>query len=161
MLNGCFFKIGFESGVFVEARLCEETLVSSFYKNPSVYESFGCEVCIVLDVALAAGGCEAVVEGFYSLVKAHKKPGGQGNEMLVKRTVVDWTLPDPLTCPKTMEEIGKLFTEGSKKLGLPKHQMPIFSDVRRRAARRYNVSQVVDRLRIEPPKCPHVVKADL
>lgn len=141
--------------------MCEETLVSSFYKNPSVYESLGCEACIVLDVALAAGGCEAVVEGFYSLVKAHKKSGGQGNEVLVERAIVDWALPDPLTCPKTMEEIGKLYTERSKKLGLPKHQVPIFSDVRRRAARHHTVSQVVDRLRMEPPKCPHVVKADL
>ena len=118
-------------------------------------------MCIMLDVALAAGGCEAAVEGFYSLVNAHKKAGRQGNEMLVKRAVVDWSLLDlTLTCPKTMEEIGQLYTKESKKLGLAKHQMPLFSDERRRAARRYNVSQVVDRLRMEPPKCPHIVKAD-
>ena len=118
-----------------------------------------CVLCWTLRWLL--GACEAVVKGFYSLVKAHKKRGGQGNEMLVKRAVIDWTLPDPLTCPKTMEEIGKLYTEGNKKLGLLKHQIPIFSDVRRRAARRHNVSQAVDRLRIEASKCPHIVKADL
>ncbi len=83
-----WFEIGFESGVFVEARLCEDNLVASFYKNSCIYESLGPEVCIVLDVALAAGEFEAVVEGFYSLVKAHKKDGKQGNEILVKRAVV-------------------------------------------------------------------------
>ena len=33
-------------------------------------------MCIALDVALAVGGCEAVVDGFYSLMKAHKRAGG-------------------------------------------------------------------------------------
>ena len=125
-----WFEISFDSGVVVEARLIEENLVAAFYVNSCIYEALGPEICIVLDVALAAGGCEAVVEGFYSLVKAHKKAGGQGNEMLVKRAVVDWSLPDPLSCPKTMEEIGQLYTEGNKKLGLSKHRLPIFSDER-------------------------------
>ena len=79
-------------------------------------------MCIALDVALAAGGCEAVVEGFYSLMKAHKRAGGQGNKILVKRAVVDWSIPDPLSCPNTMQEIGELYTEGNKELGIKKHK---------------------------------------
>ena len=156
-----WFSIGFDSGVVVQARLCEESLVAAFYTNTSIYESAGPEMCIALDVALAAGGCEAVVEGFYSLMKAHKRAGGQGNEILVKRAVVDWSIPDPLSCPNTMQEIGELYTEGNKELGIKKHRLPLFSDERRRAERRHDVSKVVDRMRMEQPKCPHIVKKDL
>ena len=38
---------------------------------------------ISLDIALAVSGCEAIVERFYSLMNAHKKGGGQSNEVLV------------------------------------------------------------------------------
>jgi hypothetical protein len=108
----------------------------------------------MLDVALAAGGCEAAVEGFYSLVNAHKKAGRQGNEMLVKRAVVDWSLLDfTLTCPKTMEEIGQLYTKESKKLGLAKHRMPLFSDERSSKAiqRQSSGRQVEDGTAKMPP----------
>ncbi|CAB4043535.1 Hypothetical predicted protein, partial [Paramuricea clavata] len=62
-----------------------------------------------------------------------------------------------------MEEIGQLYTKGSKKLGLAKHQMPLFSDERDQEQQgdTTDISQVVNRLRMEPPKCPHIVKVDL
>ena len=71
------FLLEFSSGVQVKAKLHEENLIASFYNNKSIYESLGKEMCIALDVALASSGCEAIVEGFYSLVAAHKKSGGQ------------------------------------------------------------------------------------
>ena len=49
-------------------------------------------MCIVLDVALGTSGCEAVIEGFYSLVKLHKKNGEQLNETLMERSIVDWVM---------------------------------------------------------------------
>jgi hypothetical protein len=110
---------------------------------------------------LAAGGCEAVVEGFYSVIGAHKKDGGQSNDVLVKRAIVDWSLPNPLSCPKTMQEIGRLYTEGDKELGIAKHRLPIFTDSKERGAMKYDISKVVDRLSTELPKCPHVMKADI
>ena len=109
-----WFSIGFDSGVVVQARLCEESLVAAFYTNTSIYESAGPEMCIALDVALAAGGCEAVVEGFYSLMKAHKRAGGQGNEILVKRVVVDWSIPDPLSCPNTCKKSASFIQKVTK-----------------------------------------------
>ena len=39
-----------------------------------------------------------------------------------------------------MQEIGELYTEGNKELGIKKHRLPLFSDERRRAERRYDVS---------------------
>ena len=52
-------------------RLDEEFIVSTFYTNQDVVDSLGQEMWIAIDVALAGSGCEAVVEGFYSVVGAH------------------------------------------------------------------------------------------
>lgn len=155
-----WFEITFDSGNAVHAQLCEEKLVEACYTNASIHESAGPEAGISLDVALGGGGCEAVVEGFYSLVKLHKKAGGQGDDAIVLKAIVDWSLPRPVSCPKTMEQIGHLYLEGDKKLGLPKHRLPIFFDEKGRADKKYNVSKVVDKLANEQPKCPHIVKAD-
>jgi len=64
-------------------------LFSLFYVHEELYHDVGQEFCISLDVALGGSGCEAVVEGFYSLVKAHTKAGGQSNAVLMERAVVD------------------------------------------------------------------------
>ena len=155
-----WFELEFASDVKVKAKLDEEKLIASFYINQAICESLGKEMCIALDVALAAGGCEAIVEGFYSVVKAHKKPGGQSNNVLVQRAIVDWAIPDPLSCPNTMREIARLYTDGNKKLGLAKHRLPVFFDERGRASRRHLVSKVVDRLNSATPRCPHIIQAD-
>ena len=64
---------------FLKAMQHEENFFASFYNNQIVFESLGKELCISLDVALPGSGCEAVVEGFYSVVATHKKNGGRGN----------------------------------------------------------------------------------
>ena len=75
-----------------------------------------------MDVALGSSGCEAIVEGFYILVNVHKKSGGQSNDILVQRAVVDWTLPHPISRPKTMKQIERIYTDGDLKTGLKKHR---------------------------------------
>ena len=90
---------------------------------------------------------------------ACKKSGGQSN-ILIQRAIVDWSIPDPIICPKTMTEIGNLYTDGSKKLGIAMHRLPRLFDERGRALRRHHVSKVVDRLRTEKPRCPHIIQAD-
>ena len=152
-----WFWLEFFSGTEVKGRICEVSLVESFYNNDVISESLGQEMCIALDVALASGSCEAVVEGFYSVVKAHKQYGGQSNDVLMHRAVVDWCIPQPITCKETMLEIGKLYSEGSKVLGISKHRSAFFSNVRERAAMKYKVSKVVDRIAAEEPRCPHIV----
>ena len=155
-----WFELCFASGVVVKARLCEENIIAAFYDNVDVYTALGRELCIALDVALAAGGCEAVVEGFYSMIGNHKKDGGLSN-VLMQRAIVDWSLPNPLSCPKTLDEIGRLYTEGDKKLGTHSHRLPLFMDKRGQSSMKYNVSKVVDRLALESPKCPHIIKPAL
>uniref|UniRef100_A0A7M6DPB1 Uncharacterized protein n=2 Tax=Clytia hemisphaerica TaxID=252671 RepID=A0A7M6DPB1_9CNID len=71
------FTLTFENGISEEAIVAESKFAELLYTNEAVYTSFGKEVRIALDVALRSGGCEAIVEGFYSLVKRN-----------IKRTVV-------------------------------------------------------------------------
>lgn len=52
-----WFELQFTSGIKVKARLHEENVIASFYDNPCIFKSLGKEMCIALDVALAAGGC--------------------------------------------------------------------------------------------------------
>ena len=99
-----WFEMKFSSGVILKARVHEENVVSLFYNNRCIYSSLGKEMCIALDIALAASGCEAI-EGFYSVTAAHKMNGGQGNNVLVQRAIVDWCIPNPISCPNTMAEI--------------------------------------------------------
>lgn len=153
-----WYGLRFASGIFVEAKLHEENLFASFYNNEDIFQSLGKELCISLDVALGSSGCEAIVEGFYSVVASHKKSGGQGNTILAQRAVVDWSIPDPISCPETIAKIASLYTDGDKKRGIRKHRSAEFFDERDQA--RYDVSKVVDRLTTEKPRCPHVIQAD-
>ena len=44
----------------------------------------------------SVSGCEAIAEVFYSLVTTHKKSGGQSNDILIQREIVNWSIPDPI-----------------------------------------------------------------
>ena len=125
------------------------------YIDPEVYVHLGKEVCIALDIVLAAGGCEAIVEGFYSVVGAHKKNDGQGNATLIQRSIVDWYILSPISCPRTMREISHLYLNGDESFGLKKHRNPNFFDPRQRT--NYVVGNVVVRLANEKRRCPHVI----
>ena len=83
-----------------------------------------------MDVALGSSGCEAIVEGFYILVNVHKKSGGQSNDILVQRALVDWTLPHSISCPKTMKHIARIYIDVDPKTGLIKHRLSTFFDKR-------------------------------
>ena len=72
-------------------------------------------MCVVLDVALGEADCEAVVEGFYSLVKHHMKNGGQSGASLIQCAVVDWCMPYPIQCPNTIKNITKLYIKRDPK----------------------------------------------
>ena len=152
-----WFSLHFSSGTTLTARLDEEFIVSTFYTNQDVVDSLGQEMCISIDVALAGSGCEAVVEGLYSVVGAHKTSGGQSNKSLTERAIVDWCLPHPIRCPGTMKTIPNIYSEGNQKHRLPKHRIQIFTDVRGRASTKFTVSKIVDRMASDTPRCPHVL----
>ena len=63
----------------------EEELIAQMLTNPMVYNMLGIEMCISYDVCMAKGGTEAVVESFYSSIKAQSM-ARQDNETLALRT---------------------------------------------------------------------------
>lgn len=92
------------------------------------YNKIGKAFCIALDVALNMGGSEAIVEGFYSVMKTQQN-GNQSNEILSQRTVVDWIFPPTTNCPENdIREVAKLYLDGNKEFGLTKHLLPMFFD---------------------------------
>ena len=47
------------------------------------------ESSILVGIALAKSGPEAIAESFYASIQCQKQPGGQTNESLVRRTNVN------------------------------------------------------------------------
>ena len=92
------YMITLADGATHEVIVSEESFYTLFYTVEEIFLDVGKEFCVALDVALGSSGCEAIVKGFYSLVKAHKKAGGQSNDVLVGRSIVDWLLPEPIAC---------------------------------------------------------------
>lgn len=85
--------------------LNEEALIKYLYCDPSLYNKVGKHFCIMLDIAVAKGSSEAIVESAYSVMKKQAKDGGQDNETLVNRTIVSWHCPaSPLGIPDLVEE---------------------------------------------------------
>ena len=52
---------------------CFISLMHNIFFCLHFYKTAGRELCIAIDVALAKGGCEAVVESYYSVMKCHKQ----------------------------------------------------------------------------------------
>ena len=69
----------------VLAELDEEPVYHSIYSDERLFHAIGIEGCVTIDIALAKGGTEAVVESFYSVMKLQQCTGGQSNEMLSLR----------------------------------------------------------------------------
>lgn len=70
--NGLFglntlYNVSFKDGL--EGYLAEEKVYSYFYIYKSLYRAAGNELCIAPDFAHSVSGCEALVKGFYSVVK--------------------------------------------------------------------------------------------
>jgi len=149
------FVLSYDNGCTEQALVSESSVIETIYTDESVFSTFGQEACIVLDVALGSGGCEAIVEGFYSVVGLHKKNGKQQNSTLAKRAVVDWCLPHPIACPEAIKEITMIYLDGDKEAGLKKHRPSNFVDPRQRS--NYDVGKVIDRIASQTGRCPHVL----
>ena len=100
---------------------------------------------------------EVVVEGFYSVVGAHKKSGGQSNKSLTERAIGDWCLPHPVRCPAMMKTIANIYPQGNPKHHLPKHRIQAFTDIRRRASTKFSLSKIIDQIASDTPRCPLVL----
>ena len=73
--------------------ICEESRMKEMYENAELYKELGVDMCICIEVSLAKGGTESVVESFYSSMKAQTMYSGQKNDTLALRTKLEWLLP--------------------------------------------------------------------
>lgn len=64
------------------ASLDEDAVLKSVFTDETLYNAIGLEACACLDIALAKGGTEAIVESYYSVMKSQTMSGGQHNDTL-------------------------------------------------------------------------------
>jgi hypothetical protein len=76
------------SGRPFKAKLNEAQVYHSIYTDERLFNEIGCEGCITIDIALAKGGTEAIVESYHSVMKSQKMCGGQCNATLALRYVL-------------------------------------------------------------------------
>ena len=81
------------NGKQVKAFLDEPVLIETLYNVKEIYSRIGREFMIALDVALATGGSEAIVESFYSVMDVQKQRCHQSNPIMELRAKINWLLP--------------------------------------------------------------------
>ena len=121
-----------------------------------IYEAVGKEMCTAIDIALAKGGTEAVVESYYSVMKKQSTGSHMSNDTLDLRTMVDWCYPDQGVCPATLTQVAMLHATGSSKFGVEKQRAPIHTDSRNRSVYSGR-SKVLQRMKKEKAKLPFLL----
>lgn len=131
---------------------------TSFYRQ--FYEQLGVEMCTALDVALAKGGNEAVVESYYSVMKTNSLGHHMSNETLSLRTIVDWCLPEQQICPATVAQAAMMHVEGDQKFDIqPHNRQPFHTDKRGRGIYAQE-SKVLTRKKNEIAKLPFLLNEE-
>ena len=73
----------------------EKSAFASMYVNETLFEKLSRDMSIVIGVAIALCGSEAIVASYYSVVKTKSMYGEQSNDTLVQRANIDWCFPMP------------------------------------------------------------------
>lgn len=64
----------------------------------------------------------------FRVLETQEMEGGQRHEVLASRTKFDWMLPDLLSCDSILKGAARIYLDGDKKRGLPRHQVPVWSN---------------------------------
>ena len=120
----------------------EQSLYSSFYENETIYSKAGIHSCIIIDVALAKGGPEAIAESFYAAMRYQQQSGGQENDTLVTRSKLNWCLPSLKLCDSIIKKAIKIYQNGDGDQ-IKRHRRNTFSSVKHK---NYKFSKVLDRV---------------
>jgi hypothetical protein len=147
------FEMVFSNGKRNKVRLHEQNLYGSFYSNKEIYSIAKPPTCIILDVVLAKGRPESIVESYYSAMRFQQQTGGQSNDILARRTKLSWCLPSLKLCDNIIAESVKLYHKGDDQF--KRHRSNIFASDR---AQDYDVSKVVDRVDSDMGRCPFLAK---
>eukprot|EP00112_Aurelia_sp_Birch-Aquarium-sp1_P000368 Seg10323.1 transcript_id=Seg10323.1/GoldUCD/mRNA.D3Y31 product="hypothetical protein" protein_id=Seg10323.1/GoldUCD/D3Y31 len=128
-----------ESNDMLNVIIHEEAIIKTLYSNLKISQSVGRQFMVTLDVALAKGGPEAIVESYYSCMDAQKMKGGQSTDSISTRAKISWCLPNAMQNERAVTEVSKEF--------LKRHKKPIIG-----GKKRAKYSQTLDRMMIEKPK---------
>ena len=115
------------------------------YNNQKIYyDALGLDMSIMVDVALAKGGTEAIVESFYSTMKAQLMHGGQDSKILALRSKLEWSLPSILQAKRLVSQTAEVYISGKKERDLKSHNWPIIGS--KHGPKKHTISKVIDRL---------------
>ena len=89
-------------------------------------------------------------------MKTHLKQGGQLNETLVNRSIVDWCYPLPIQCESTLKTLAQIYVDGHPEYDVQKHRAPLFLDDRKRHRNYDKGSKVLSRLGEKEIKNPFI-----
>ena len=65
----------------------------------------------------------------------------------MQRTNVDWCFPMLIQCEETIKDVATLYIDSDKSVRLRRHQVPVFTDEKLRALKKYSQGgKVLDRL---------------
>ena len=109
---------------------------------PKIYDTIGLDMCIMLDVALAKGGTEAVVERVYSTMNGQSMHGGQDTKTLAVRSKLECSLPSIIQAERLVSKTAQVYIHG-KERNLKSHSWPTIGagSVRKK----HTYSKVVDK----------------
>ena len=65
----------------------------------------------------------------------------------MQRTNVDWCFPMPIQYEETIKDVATLYIDGDKRVQLRRHQVPVFTDEKLHALKKYSHGgKILDRL---------------
>lgn len=126
------FDVSLSNGDNFLVSLQEDEIIKALYNDAEFYSAVGQSFCILFDIMYAKTGTEAVVESFYRVVEKQEMDGGQHIDILGARSKVDWCLPPVIQCEGALREMAKLYIDGCRESGLPRHYVPVYTHHRRR-----------------------------
>ena len=148
-----FFTMKFANGKQQNVRLHEQNFYSSFYAREDLSGIAKAPSCAILDIFLAKGGPEAIVESYYSAMRAQQQSGGQSNETLARRTKLNWCLPSLNKCDDIIKESVSVYLKRGDNIRAHR-QRAFFS----RHENHHSVSKVIDLINSDLCRCPFLAK---
>ncbi len=136
--------------------LQEDAMIKALYTNPLFYDPIGREFCIIFDIMYSKTGTEAVAESVYRVAEKQEQDGRQSIAVLEMRTKIDWCFPEVVQCDLALEAMANLYVNGDKTLGLGKHRIPIYKDIRS-MLKKDEMSKVIKRIATEKPNLPFLL----
>lgn len=129
------FTLKTSDGNEFKVTINEKNLYYELFENRTLIQMIGREASIVLDFTFNMGGSEAIAESYYRVMETQRFDGGQSNEILDMRTLIDWSLPNVVACPNTVSRIASSYRSKNHRSPNVKNKINMNSKVIKRQIR--------------------------